>query len=72
MIEKKYDLAFDIASSGRPWMIFPKIFKGEHAKNKKMSTILTGKKITVTFTHPMALQIDGETVKNVTTYTVEA
>jgi diacylglycerol kinase family enzyme len=37
-----------------------------------MSTILTGKKITVTFTHPMALQIDGETVKNVTTYTVEA
>jgi diacylglycerol kinase family enzyme len=56
----------------RTLLIFPKIFKGEHAKNKKMSTILTGKKITVTFTHPMALQIDGETVKNVTTYTVEA
>lgn len=56
----------------RTLLIFPKIFKGEHAKNKKMSTILTGKKITVTFTHPMALQIDGETVTNVTTYTVEA
>ena len=56
----------------RTLLIFPKIFKGEHVKNKKMSTILTGKKITVTFTHPMALQIDGETVTNVTTYTVEA
>ena len=56
----------------RTLLIFPKIFKGEHVKNKKMSKILTGKKITVTFTSPMALQIDGETVTNVTTYTVEA
>jgi diacylglycerol kinase family enzyme len=56
----------------RTLMIFPKIFKGEHVRNQKMSKIITGRKITVTFTHPMALQIDGETVKNVTTYTVEA
>lgn len=53
-------------------MIFPKIFKGEHVKNKKMSKIITGKKITVSFTRPMALQIDGEVVSNVTSYTVEA
>lgn len=25
MIEKHYDMTFDIASSGRPWMIFPKV-----------------------------------------------
>ena len=56
----------------RTLMIFPKIFKGEHVKNKKMSTILTGKSITVSFSHPMALQIDGETVLNVSSYTVVA
>lgn len=55
----------------RTLMIFPKIFKGEHVRNQKMSKIITGRKITVTFTHPMALQIDGEVVSNVTTYTVE-
>lgn len=53
-------------------MVFPKIFKGEHVKHKKISTILTGKKITVSFSTPMALQIDGEVVSNVSTYTVEA
>ena len=26
MIEKQYDTTFDTASSGRPWMIFPKAF----------------------------------------------
>lgn len=63
-----------ISNSGKfsTLMIFPKIFKGEHVKNKKISTILTGKKITVSFTIPTALQIDGETVLNVSTYTVEA
>ena len=63
-----------ISNSGRfsTLMIFPKIFKGEHVKNKKISTILTGKKITVSFTIPTALQIDGETVLNVSEYTAEA
>ena len=56
----------------RTLMVFPKIFKGEHVKYRKISTILTGKKITVSFSHPMALQIDGETVLNVSSYTVEA
>ena len=53
-------------------MIFPKIFKGTHVNNKKISTILTGKKITVSFDIPTALQIDGETVVDVSSYTVEA
>ncbi len=63
-----------ISNSGKfgTLMIFPKIFKGNHVKNKKVSTILLGKKITVSFTIPTALQIDGETVLNVSSYTVEA
>jgi len=39
MIEKKYDLAFDIASSGRPWMIFPKIFSDNRGS---FSEVLVG------------------------------
>lgn len=51
-------------------MAFPKIFKGEHIKKKKMVKILTGHTVTVTFTKPTAAQIDGETVLGVTEYTV--
>lgn len=54
----------------RTLLIFPKIFKGEHIKNKKMSTCLVGDTIKVEFSHPMALQIDGEVVYNVSTYTI--
>ncbi len=52
-------------------MTFKKIFTGEH-ENKKCTNILTGKTITVKFNEPCALQIDGETVLNVTEYTVKA
>ena len=44
---------------------FPGIFKGEHIKHKKNITILTGHEITVKFDRPVAAQIDGETVLNV-------
>lgn len=50
-------------------MVFPTIFKGEHVKHRKMVEVLTGKTITVEFDKPTALQIDGETVRNVTKYT---
>ncbi|MDE7379540.1 MAG: diacylglycerol kinase family protein [Clostridia bacterium] len=50
--------------------IFPKIFKGEHIKKTKNVCILSGKQVTVEFDRPCALQIDGETVLNVTKYTV--
>ena len=50
-------------------MIFPGIFKGEHIKSKKYVEVLSGKEITVKFDHPTALQIDGETVLNVSEYT---
>lgn len=53
-------------------MVFPSIFKGEHIKHEEMVKILTGRKITVEFDRPTALQIDGETVLGVTSYTAIA
>ncbi|MBQ9117949.1 MAG: diacylglycerol kinase family protein [Clostridia bacterium] len=52
-------------------MIFPSLFKGEHVKHKKHITILSGHEITVKFDSPRALQIDGETILNVSEYTVK-
>ena len=51
-------------------LIFPKIFEGKHAKYKKIVDIREGKDITVEFSRPCALQIDGETVLNVKKYRV--
>ncbi len=53
-------------------LVFPKLFKGEHVKHTKIFTAIEGKKITVEFSHPMALQIDGETVTDVSSYTIES
>jgi len=50
-------------------MIFPSLFKGEHVKHKKAVDIFCGHEITVEFDSPRALQIDGETVLDVTSYT---
>lgn len=52
-------------------MIFPSIFKGEHVKHTEMVKLYTGKQVTVKFDTPTALQIDGETFKNITEYTVK-
>ncbi len=52
--------------------IFPSFFKGGHLKHKKYVTLVRGKNVTVTFDRPCALQIDGETVLDVTSYTVHA
>ena len=51
-------------------MLFPSIFKGEHIQHTDMVKIFTGKRVTVKFDSPTPLQIDGETIKNVTEYTV--
>lgn len=63
-----------VHSSGKlkTLIVFPQIFKGQHVKHKKMFTAIEGREITVEFTHPMALQIDGETVLGVTSYTVKS
>ena len=53
----------------RTLMIFPKIFKGTHVKHRDVVEILTGKSITVEFDRPASVQIDGETILNVTSYT---
>ncbi len=53
-------------------MVFPSIFKGEHIKHPEMVETLRGHEITVEFDRPTALQIDGETVLNVTSYTVSS
>ncbi|MDE5896994.1 MAG: diacylglycerol kinase family protein, partial [Clostridia bacterium] len=53
----------------RTLIAFPTIFKGEHVNKKNMVAVFSGKEITVKFYRPCALQIDGETVLNVTEYT---
>lgn len=50
-------------------MIFPSLFKGTHVKYTKYITILEGSDIKVSFDRPTPLQIDGETVRGVTSYT---
>ncbi len=51
-------------------MIFPSIFKGEHINHEKQVKIFEGKEAIITFDRPCALQIDGETVLNVSSYRV--
>lgn len=51
-------------------MVFPSIFKGEHIKHKDVVSVYKGHNISVEFDSPHALQIDGETIKNVLSYSV--
>ena len=51
--------------------LFPSVFKGKHTRYKKMFDFRTGHEITVEFDSPCALQVDGETVLNVTKYSVK-
>lgn len=54
----------------RTLCVFPTIFSGKHTEHKKLVDVLTGDVITVTFDRPTPLQIDGETVSDITSYTV--
>ena len=51
--------------------IFPSIFKGEHIEHKDAVDVLRGNSVTVEFDRPCALQIDGETIPDVTSYSVK-
>ena len=51
-------------------IVFPSIFKGQHTKHTKMVKEFPGKNIKVEFDRPVALQIDGETILDVTSYEV--
>ncbi len=50
-------------------MNFPKIFTGEHIKSKHC-TIIHGKNVTMTYDKPTDLQIDGESLHGITSYSV--
>lgn len=65
-------MIFHDTTSIQTLMIFPSIFKGEHVKKEKKVTVLTGKEITVEFSEPRPLQIDGETIPNVTSYSARS
>ena len=49
---------------------FSSVFKGKHLRYKNIVSEIMGSDVTVEFDRPTALQIDGETVKNVTKYEV--
>ena len=64
-------MLFHGAGRLRTLCIFPSIFKGKHIKHKRMVALHTGNEITVEFDRPTPLQIDGETILNVTKYTAK-
>lgn len=51
-------------------LVYPSIFKGKHVKYTNIVQFHTGNNITVSFDKPTALQIDGEVVHDVLTYTI--
>lgn len=53
-------------------IVFSTIFKGKHIEKTKMVEVLTGHEVTVNFNAPTPLQIDGETVSGVESYSVSA
>lgn len=62
-------MTFHDSTKLRTLMIFPSIFKGEHVKSVKHVSVFKGNEVTVSFDAPRALQIDGETILGVTSYT---
>ena len=65
-------MLFHGAGRLRTLCVFPSIFKGTHIKHENMVAVYTGKEITVEFDRPTPLQIDGETILDVTQYTASA
>ncbi len=65
-------MVYHNAGKLRALTVFPSIFKGEHIKHTDMVEVLTGKEITVEFDESRSLQIDGETILSVKSYTAKA
>ena len=65
-------MIFHDSSRLKTLLMFPNLFKTERTLDERYVTVLTGKEVSVTFDAPRALQIDGETVKNVTSYSVSS
>ena len=51
---------------------FPSVFEGKHIKHTDIIEIMKGNEITVEFDRPTALQVDGETILGVTSYTAKS
>lgn len=64
-------MIFHGAGRLRTLCVFPSIFKGEHVKHENMVAVYRGREITVEFDRPTPLQIDGETILDVTKYTAK-
>ncbi len=74
-LNKERDLSVAVVpckSRIRLLLLFPKISTGAHVKNEKLVKIFKGKEVHVEFAKPCALQIDGETILNVTEYSVKS
>lgn len=65
-------MIFHGAGRLRTLCVFPGIFKGKHTSHTDMVAVHTGREITVEFDRATPLQIDGETILNVTGYTAKA
>ncbi|MBE6768893.1 MAG: diacylglycerol kinase family protein [Ruminococcaceae bacterium] len=65
-------MVFHDCGKWRTLCLFPSLFKGKHIRHTKQVDILTGRCISVSFDRPVALQIDGETLRNVSSYTAVA
>ena len=65
-------MVFRSPSKLKALAVFPSIFKGEHVRHTDVVEVLTGQEITVEFDRPAPLQIDGETVPDVTAYRAAA
>lgn len=65
--------AMVLHDAGRLWILksLPNVFTGKHVKYEKKIDFFTCHEVTVSFDRPVALQIDGETVYNVNSYTVK-
>ncbi len=51
--------------------IVPQAFSGKHVRYTQYVTVIEGKNVNVTFDCPVPVQIDGETMEDVTNYSVE-
>lgn len=69
--DKLSTMVFHSSGKLKTLMIFPSLFKGEHIKHHKHIDVFEGRQITVEFDRPTALQIDGETILGVTSYTAK-
>lgn len=65
-------MVFHSSGKLKTLMIFPSIFSGTHIRHQDVVEVRSGHTITVKFDRPTALQIDGETILNVTEYRVTA